>query len=210
MSEAIFYQIFPDRFANGNPDTDPKADEYEYKGFGPKTFPWSTKPSHDQTFPTIFYGGDLPGINQKLNYLQRLGVNALYLNPIFTARSNHKYDVVDYGQVDPHLGGGDALVQLREDLNERACVISWMLFPIIVVTGIPGSSELFPIPIPQKQASLPSTSILTNMLPGWGSGPCPNSIIKVPNCGGASTKMKIHSFANGCFHHIRLMAGAWT
>ena len=86
LHETVFYQIFPDRFSNGDATTNPTIDEYDYKGFGPKTFPWGTKPSEDQPFPTIFYGGDLIGINQKLDYLQGLGVNALYLNPIFTIK----------------------------------------------------------------------------------------------------------------------------
>ena len=61
----------------------------------------------------------MPGVLQKLDYLQALGINTLYLNPIFTAYSNHKYDVIDYEHVDPHLGGDDALAQLRQALDER-------------------------------------------------------------------------------------------
>jgi alpha-glucosidase len=73
-----------------------------------------------EAFPSlIFYGGDIPGIVQRLDYLQSLGVNALYLNPIFTAFTNHKYDVIDYEQVDPHLGGNEALIALRRALDER-------------------------------------------------------------------------------------------
>jgi alpha-glucosidase len=67
----------------------------------------------------VFYGGDLTGINQSLDYLQELGVNALYLNPVFTAYSNHKYDVADYENVDPHFGGNQALLALRRSLDER-------------------------------------------------------------------------------------------
>jgi hypothetical protein len=66
-----------------------------------------------------FYGGDLAGIEQRLDYLHDLGVNALYLNPIFTAYSNHRYDVVDYFNVDPHLGGNEALASLRRATKER-------------------------------------------------------------------------------------------
>ena len=99
---AVFYQIFPDRFANANPETDPQPNEYVYKGARPRTFPWGTRPDPEQPFPLIFYGGDLPGIEQHLDHLEHLGVNALYLNPIFTAYSNHKYDVADYHHVDPH------------------------------------------------------------------------------------------------------------
>lgn len=67
-----------------------------------------------------FYGGDLIGVRQKLAYLQEeLGVTALYLNPVFTSLSNHKYDTVDYMSVDRHLGGNDALVALREATRDR-------------------------------------------------------------------------------------------
>ncbi len=105
LHEAIFYQIFPDRFANGDPGNDPQPHEYQYRGYGPQTFPWGTLPTDDHPFPLVFYGGDLSGIAQHLDYVEQLGVNALYLNPVFTAPSNHKYDVTDYEHVDPHFGG---------------------------------------------------------------------------------------------------------
>jgi alpha-glucosidase len=119
LSQAVFYQIFPDRFANGEPANDPSPDEFEYRGFRPSTFRWGTQPPADQLFPLVFYGGDLQGILQRLDYLQDLGVNALYLNPIFTAHTNHKYDVVDYYHVDPHFGGDAALGELRQALDDR-------------------------------------------------------------------------------------------
>jgi alpha-glucosidase len=117
--ETVFYQIFPDRFANGDPSTDPRPEEYEYRGHRPMTYPWETPPPPDQLGPLVFYGGDLPGIESHLEYLADLGVNALYLNPVFTALSNHKYDVTDYSHVDPHLGGDDALASLRRALDAR-------------------------------------------------------------------------------------------
>ncbi|WP_374688252.1 alpha-amylase family glycosyl hydrolase [Promineifilum sp.] len=116
---SVFYQIFPDRFANGDPATDPRPDEYEYRGYRPVTYPWETPPPADAFFPLVFYGGDLPGIEARLDYLTDLGVNALYLNPVFHAYSNHKYDVADYDHVDPHLGGDAALVSLRRALDAR-------------------------------------------------------------------------------------------
>ena len=119
VHSTVFYQIFPDRFANGDPSTDPRPEEYEYRGQRPLTFPWNQPPANDTYFPLVFYGGDIPGISQHLDHLERLGVNALYLNPIFTAPSNHKYDVVDYEHVDPHFGGNDALIALRQALSER-------------------------------------------------------------------------------------------
>jgi alpha-glucosidase len=119
LETAVFYQIFPDRFNNGEPSTDPQPDEFEFRGHRPQTFPWGEPPDPDQPFPIVFYGGDLPGITEKLDYIQDLGVNALYLNPIFTAHSNHKYDVTDYHNVDSHFGGNEALVALRQALSQR-------------------------------------------------------------------------------------------
>ncbi len=119
LETAVFYQIFPDRFHNGDPATDPQPHEFEFRGHGPQTYPWGQPPPADQPGPIVFYGGDLPGITQKLDYLQQLGVNALYLNPIFTAHSNHKYDVADYEHVDPHFGGDEALITLRQGLTAR-------------------------------------------------------------------------------------------
>lgn len=101
VQDAIFYQIFPDRFANGDEGNDP---------FG--TVPWGSAPTND-----AFMGGDLVGINQKLGYLKSLGVTALYLNPIFKAPSNHKYDVTDYENVDPTLGGNKAFTDLVDNLH---------------------------------------------------------------------------------------------
>lgn len=120
LHTAVFYQIFPDRFANGDPGNDPGPDDMQFKGVPAKTYPWGSAPDPAQPFPIVFYGGDLQGIIAKLDYLADLGVNALYLNPIFTARSNHKYDVTDYMAVDPTLGGDNALVALREALTARS------------------------------------------------------------------------------------------
>jgi alpha-glucosidase len=119
LSEAVFYQIFPDRFANGDPSNDPRPKEFEYRGYHPQTYDWDSLPPDEQNFSLVFYGGDLQGIIQKLDYLESLGVNALYLNPVFTAYSNHKYDVVDYEHVDSHFGGDEELAALREALDDR-------------------------------------------------------------------------------------------
>jgi alpha-glucosidase len=120
LYEAIFYQIFPDRFANGNPANDPQPTETTYRGHGPQTFPWGTLPPDDTPFPLVFYGGDLEGVAQKLAYIADLGATALYLNPVFTAQSNHKYDVIDYEHVDRHFGGDEALIALRQALDTRS------------------------------------------------------------------------------------------
>jgi cyclomaltodextrinase len=88
VQDAIFYQIFPDRFANGNPDNDP-----------PNVIKWGSPPTS-----WGFQGGDLSGILQKFDYLLDLGINAIYLNPIFQATSNHRYNTTDYYHIDPKLG----------------------------------------------------------------------------------------------------------
>ncbi len=99
---AVFYQIFPDRFFNGNPANDVKNNEFYYTGgHSVEVRDWNSPPS--ATDVNRFYGGDLQGVEQKLNYLAGLGVEAIYLNPVFVAPSNHKYDVQDYDYIDPHL-----------------------------------------------------------------------------------------------------------
>jgi cyclomaltodextrinase len=88
VQDSIFYQIFPDRFCNGSVENDPK-----------NVHSWSA-------MPTIsgFQGGDIRGIIERVYYLMDLGVNAIYLNPIFLSPSNHRYNAVDYYQIDPKLG----------------------------------------------------------------------------------------------------------
>ena len=100
---AVFYQIFPDRFRNGDPKNDVRSGEVEYLGApveGEADFSASVRE------PDVgrFFGGDLAGIIEKLDYLADLGIEGLYLNPIFVSPSNHKYDTQDYDHVDPHLG----------------------------------------------------------------------------------------------------------
>lgn len=121
VRDQIFYQIFPDRFAQGNPANAVRSNEYSYDdGSQPVTAKAWGEPVDMKLGATAFYGGDLPGITARLDYLQqRLGVTALYLNPIFTSGSNHKYDAEDYYNVDPHLGGNGAFAELRGALRER-------------------------------------------------------------------------------------------
>ena len=101
---AVFYQIFTDRFCNGDAENDVVDDEYAYiEGHHVKKIKdWYQPPSAMDV--RNFYGGDLQGVMDKLDYLQQLGVEAIYLNPIFVSPSNHKYDTQDYDNVDPHLG----------------------------------------------------------------------------------------------------------
>ncbi|HVB73139.1 MAG TPA: maltodextrin glucosidase [Ktedonobacteraceae bacterium] len=120
VHDSVFYQIFPDRFYDGDPSNNVRTGEYDCHGQPVVARAWDDLPRpHSESGGSEFFGGDLQGITEKLDYLQDLGVSALYLTPIFTAPSNHKYDVADYKQVDPHFGGEKALVALREELDRR-------------------------------------------------------------------------------------------
>ncbi|HET8904214.1 MAG TPA: maltodextrin glucosidase [Saccharospirillum sp.] len=120
VSAQVFYQIFPDRFHCGDDQLTPQTDQYAYlDGQATVRRTWGELPRAEQG-GIEFFGGDLPGIVQKLDYLQQtLGVTALYLNPVFSSRSNHKYDTQDYGAVDAHLGGDAALADLSAQLHQR-------------------------------------------------------------------------------------------
>jgi alpha-glucosidase len=119
VRESIFYQIFPDRFADGDAESNVRNGEFEYTGLKSKAKRWDEPQSKWPQAMVEFYGGDLPGVEQHLDYLSDLGVNAIYFNPVFTAYSNHRYDVVDYENVDPHLGGNQALASLHRALTQR-------------------------------------------------------------------------------------------
>ncbi len=106
----VFYQIFPDRFLNGDPSNDVEDNEYYYTGGHSRRIrEWDKLP--DELDVRNFYGGDLQGVMQKLDYLQSLGVEAIYFNPLFVSPSNHKYDTQDYEYIDPHL----AVIEEDED-----------------------------------------------------------------------------------------------
>lgn len=100
---AVMYQIFVDRFCNGNIENSVTDREYYYiDSYVRAVKDWNKYP--DANDVAAFYGGDLKGVLKKLDYLQELGVEVLYLNPIFVSPSNHKYDSQDYDHVDPHYG----------------------------------------------------------------------------------------------------------
>ena len=100
---AVMYQIFTDRFCNGDPGNDVVDGEYAYNGGQVVHIDdWYSPPACDDT--REHYGGDLQGIIDKLDYLDELGIDAIYLNPIFVSPSNHKYDTQDYSHIDPHFG----------------------------------------------------------------------------------------------------------
>ncbi|MGB5051144.1 MAG: alpha-amylase family glycosyl hydrolase [Caldilineaceae bacterium] len=115
---ALIYQIFPDRFRNGDPTNDPTADDWFYeneRGHAFPVTPWNrpvpdpepndpaANPDWYMTYSSTFYGGDLQGVAEKLDYLQALGVTTIYFNPIFDSPSNHRYDGRDYRQIAENL-----------------------------------------------------------------------------------------------------------
>ena len=103
ISNAIFYQIFPERFANGDKSNDP-AD----------VCTWGGAPEYHN-----FFGGDLKGVLDNLDYLAELGINAIYFNPIFLAPSNHKYDMADPMKIDPHFGDSALFARLLHACHAR-------------------------------------------------------------------------------------------
>ncbi|MEG0732413.1 MAG: glycoside hydrolase family 13 protein [Vagococcus sp.] len=104
VKETVWYQIFPERFANGDKSNDPE-----------QTLPWNSKlPGRED-----FFGGDLQGVIDHLDYLVDLGINGLYFCPIFKASSNHKYDTIDYFDVDPDFGDKALFKKLVEEAHKR-------------------------------------------------------------------------------------------
>lgn len=104
VKDTIWYQIFPERFANGDPSNDPE-DAKEWKE------PLESGKDH--------YGGDLQGVIDKLDYLSELGINGIYFTPIFQSNSNHKYDTINYKKVDPHFGDSKILKELVDKAHQR-------------------------------------------------------------------------------------------
>ncbi len=109
VKNAIFYQIFPDRFARSERVQHPRGIHFK---------PWGSPPAEQG-----YQGGDLYGIAEKLDYLQELGVTALYLNPIFMSASNHRYHTFDYFQIDPLLGGDEGLRTLLDAAHARGMYV---------------------------------------------------------------------------------------
>lgn len=104
VKNTVWYQIFPERFANGSPSNDPKH-----------TLPWgSTEPTE-----TNFFGGDFEGILQRIDYLNDLGITGIYLTPIFKAYSNHKYDTIDYMELDPQFGNKETFKRLIDHCHKK-------------------------------------------------------------------------------------------
>lgn len=142
---AVVYQIFPDRFANGDPSNDPQTGEERYDdpvyaldwGIKPEGYcrnyadanancPWrfddtppADSPTKEQPRGRDYFGGDLQGVINKLDYLKNLGITAIYFNPIFEAKSNHRYDTASYAKVDHALGDNALFKTLVDEANAR-------------------------------------------------------------------------------------------
>jgi cyclomaltodextrinase len=101
--DAIYYQIFPERFANGDTTNDPSPVEK-----------WDALPTQNN-----YFGGDLKGIIDHLDYLKNLGINTLYLNPIFESNTNHKYHTIDYFKIDKHFGDENIFKKLVDECHKR-------------------------------------------------------------------------------------------
>ncbi|MDN5304580.1 MAG: alpha-glucosidase [Fusobacteriaceae bacterium] len=120
VPKSVFYQIFPDRFNKGDKNLGVKTNEYIFDGHQPIEMNWEDKPLEYKDGHCLdFYNGDLKGIQDKIDYFKELGVNALYLNPILSAKTTHRYDCTDYFNVDEHLGGNSALESLTKNLHEN-------------------------------------------------------------------------------------------
>jgi len=131
--DAVFYQIFPERFRNGDPSNDPTRASIELAEQAPDSWhimPWTgdwyaradwEKEMGDDFYDSVFhrrYGGDLQGVIDRLDYLNDLGINTIYFNPIFYARSLHKYDGASFHHIDPYFGpdpDGDLAMIADED-----------------------------------------------------------------------------------------------
>lgn len=104
VKNTVWYQIFPERFANGDTKLDPEG-----------TLPWGS----EEPTPTNFFGGDLAGVMNHLDYLKDLGISGIYFTPVFRAYSNHKYDTIDYMELDPQFGTKETLKKLVEECHKR-------------------------------------------------------------------------------------------
>ena len=139
IADAVFYQIFPERFRNGDPANDPTIDSLETSrrvpdswAVSPWTADWYSRAAWEKSMGKSFYasvyhrryGGDLQGVIDKLDYLQELGVTAIYFNPIFHARSSHKYDATSLHHVDPYFGP-DPTGDLKLIASETENPASW-------------------------------------------------------------------------------------
>ena len=140
---AVIYQIYVDRFYNGDPSNDVVNKEHTYIGdYVSKVDNWDKYPASMGV--REFYGGDLEGVIQKLDYLKDLGIQCIYFNPLFVSPSNHKYDIQDYDYIDPHIGkivddGGEPLNDGVYDNSQATKYIK----RVTGLANLEASNELF-------------------------------------------------------------------
>lgn len=126
-ADAVYYYVFPDRFRNGDKRNDPQPGKARYHQHGVELHQrWTEKPfrpgsgdKSDAHFNNDFFGGDLQGLIDKLDYIKDLGANTIYMTPVFKAASNHKYDTADYRQIDPGFGSNADFVRLCKEAAKR-------------------------------------------------------------------------------------------
>jgi len=125
--DVVYYYIFPERFRNGDRSNDPKVGSASYQDKPIEVHAsWLDKPyrpgsgdGSDKTANNDFFGGDLAGIIEKLDYIRDLGANAIYMTPLFKASSNHKYDTADYRHIDPAFGKDEDFKRLVDEAGKR-------------------------------------------------------------------------------------------
>ncbi|MEO7252134.1 MAG: glycoside hydrolase family 13 protein, partial [Arenimonas sp.] len=126
-SDAVYYYIFPERFRNGDRSNDPQpgVDRYHdqpvefHVDWNEKPYKPGTGDGSDAVYSNDFFGGDIAGIIEKLDYIADLGANTLYITPLWSASSNHKYDTADYRNVDRHFGSNDDFSRLTREAGRR-------------------------------------------------------------------------------------------
>ncbi len=126
-ADIVYYYIFPERFRNGDPRNDPQPGRDKYHQHTVERHPrWMGRPfkpgtgdGSDAVYNNDFFGGDLAGIIDKLDYIRELGANTIYMTPIFRAASNHKYDTADYRNVDPAFGSNADFERLTREAAKR-------------------------------------------------------------------------------------------
>ncbi|OYU28714.1 MAG: hypothetical protein CFE41_03655 [Burkholderiales bacterium PBB2] len=125
--DIVYYSIFPERFRNGDRSNDPQPGREHYQDQGVERHSrWLSKPykpgsgdGSDSVYNNDFFGGDLAGIIEKLDYIRELGANTIYMTPVFRAASNHKYDTGDYKQIDPAFGSNEDFKRLTLEAAKR-------------------------------------------------------------------------------------------
>ena len=124
IANSTSYQIFPDRFNNGDPSCNVAAGEYEYDGALVQAKSFSDIPQDFEHARCLdFFNGDLKGVEDKIEHFKNLGITLLYINPIFDSKTTHRFDTIDYFKIDKKLGGDEALISLVKKAHENGIKI---------------------------------------------------------------------------------------